>query len=171
MSEELDFLLELCTDKQKDSIRSMLANFQLKEQDFLDKWEAAKFNLQTQTQGADQTYVIDQVIRKINDDLLDSKKDVKMNKAKPAAMKGSDKSGQGLTPTDVFRLIDQYRGQKLSQQMSKMTIEERKALNTNAKQAFTARKSRGQNRTTFNDQVMRIPGVYNLEAEVEITPI
>lgn len=93
MSEELDFLLELCTDQQKNSIRSMLANFQLKEQDFLDKWEAAKFNLQTQTQGADQTYVIDQVIRKIGDDLLDSKKDVKMNKAKPAAMKGSDKSG------------------------------------------------------------------------------
>lgn len=36
----------------------------------MDKFEAAKFNLSRELEGADAIYLIDRVISKINDDLL-----------------------------------------------------------------------------------------------------
>lgn len=138
------------------------------EDDFMDKYEAAKFNSTQELQGADHTYMIDQVIIKINEELMASlRKDSRLQKSKPAfnAEKRTD-----FSPAEILKLIDVMRQHKLSQQMGKMTPEEKKAMvqSQNFKQSYSNRKSRGQPRYTFNKEQPQIPGHYNSTAKVEI---
>lgn len=92
----------------------------------MDKFEAAKFNLNRELQGMDAMSLIDRVINKINDDLLaSSKRDVRAQKAKPVFSK-ADKAID--SPLDVLKLIDDMRQQKLQRAMQKATAEERKSM-------------------------------------------
>jgi hypothetical protein len=104
---------------------SILTNFQLSEQGFMDKFEAAKFNLSRELEGADAIYLIDRVISKINDDLLTStRKQTTQAKAKPITK--SDKAND--SPQDILELIEQWRQKKLDLQIKKAKPEERQAL-------------------------------------------
>ena len=132
----------------------------------MDKYEATKFNMQQELQGADHTYMIDQVISKINEELMaSSRKDSRLQKSKPTfnAEKRTD-----ISPAEILKLIDVMRQQKIARQMKDMTPEEKKATNQNLKQSYCNRKSRGQPRYTFNKEHPQIPGHYNSTAIVEI---
>lgn len=91
----------------------------------MDKFEAAKFNLSRELEGADAIYLIDRVISKINDDLLTStRKQTTQAKAKPITK--SDKAND--SPQDILELIEQWRQKKLDLQIKKAKPEERQAL-------------------------------------------
>ena len=85
---------------------SMLTNYQLNGEDFMDKFEAAKFNLQRELEGADAIYLIDRVIGQIEERLLESTRKQAIT-AKAKQVTKADKNAE--QPQDVLKLIEQMR--------------------------------------------------------------
>jgi hypothetical protein len=86
---------------------SMLTNFQLKPEDFMLKFDAAKFNMSMELQGIQAADMIDRVVNKINDELFqNTKRDVRTQKTKQVFHK-ADKAIE--SPLDVLKLIEEMR--------------------------------------------------------------
>lgn len=85
----------------------MLTNFKLDKESFIDKFEAAKYNLSNETTFNDNAHMIDCVINKINDDLIEKTRGKKSVNA--PVTKQAKVSKEAQTPMDVFKMIDVLR--------------------------------------------------------------
>ena len=99
----------------------MLTNFQIDKESFMDKFEAAKFNLAREIQGQDTIFLIDRVISKIQEDLLANAKKINVAKSKPITK--TDKNAD--SPQETLKFIEEMRQKKVETLIRNAKPEER----------------------------------------------
>ena len=89
----------------------------------MDKFEATKYNLSNEITFNNNEHMIDIIINKINDELIE--KNRKSSHVAPIT-KQLKISKEATTPNDIFKMIDELRKQKNLKRLSKAKPEERK---------------------------------------------